>query len=80
MGPAYPAPAASATHCLTGFACTRNALQVAKLIQLKELPSVAAIRQVLLDQEVDLVLARRRSELLREVLVAFEREIELERS
>ena len=58
----------------------RNALQIAKLMQLKELPSVAAIRQVLLDQEMDLVLARRRSELLREVLVAFEREIELERS
>ncbi|GIK64338.1 MAG: hypothetical protein BroJett018_21320 [Chloroflexota bacterium] len=59
-----------------GSVPARNSLQFARLIQAKEVPSVEEIAQILLDQEEDVVILRRKVELLREVLVELERHLE----
>ena len=59
-----------------GTAPARQSLQFARLIQAKEMPSAGEIAQILLDQEEDVVILRRKVERLREVLVELERHLE----
>lgn len=59
-----------------GTAPARNSLQIARLIQAKEIPSAQEIAQILLDKDEDVVILRRKVERLREVLVELERHLE----
>jgi hypothetical protein len=54
----------------------RNAVQFARLIQAKEVPSIEAIAQILLDKDEDVGIVRRRVERLREILVELEHHLE----
>ena len=59
-----------------GTAPDRNVMQFARLIQAKEVPSIEAVAQILLEKDEDVVIVRRRIERLREVLVELERHLE----
>jgi hypothetical protein len=59
-----------------GTAPDRHVMQFARLIQAKEVPSIEAVAQILLEKDEDVVIVRRRIERLREVLVELERHLE----
>lgn len=59
-----------------GTAPARNALQIARLVQAKDVPNVEEIAQILLDKGEDVVILRRKVERLRAVLVELERHLE----
>jgi hypothetical protein len=59
-----------------GTAPDRNVMQFTRLIQAKEVPSIEAVAQILLEKEEDVVIVRRGIERLREVLVELERHLE----
>jgi len=53
----------------------RQVIQFARLIQSKDMPSVQSIAQMLLENNEDVVLVKRRVERLRELLVELERHL-----
>jgi len=54
----------------------RNTVQFARLIQAKDMPSIEAVVQILLEKDEDVVIVRRRVQRLHEVLVELERHLE----
>jgi hypothetical protein len=54
----------------------RNAIQFARLIQAKDVPSIEGVAQILLEKDVDVVIVRRKIQRLREVLVELEHHLE----
>lgn len=59
-----------------GAAPTRQSLQIARLIQAKDVPSAEEIAQILLEKEEDVVILRRKVERLRDVLIELEHQLE----
>jgi hypothetical protein len=60
----------------SGSAPDRNAIQFARLIQAKDVPSIEGVAQLLLENDEDVVIVRRKIERLREVLVELESYLE----
>jgi len=59
-----------------GTTPNRQALQFARLIQIKDVPNVKELAQILLEKDEDVVIVRRKVERLREVLLELERYLE----
>jgi hypothetical protein len=67
---------AEAEAAPNGTAPARNSLQLARLIQAKDMPSAQELAQILLDKDEDVMILRRKVERLREFLVELERHLE----